>query len=284
MKENLRCGLVMLFLILLYGDLVGYAQEPPNCGPRPPAAAKLPDLMNIVPHHIHVQEARQRHRLVFTTGLANVGAGPLELVPNVSLEPPITLVSATQYVYDSETNSGSSRVCRKSLTDAFVFHPEHRHWHLVGVNEFSIYRALDNGSAGAWTTSGSLGSLKESFCLLDYVKMNADQLSSFGIALPLREYFNCYGIHGISRGWVDYYHHSTHGQFIDITGAPAGIYYFVLEANPDGIFLERNYTNNRSWVSFRLRYVNNNNAVVELLFDSFSQLGEGLEPPSGTNR
>ena len=199
-----------------------------------------------------------------------------------SLAPVVTLTTANQLIYNGPSRSTGSPICQKSLADAFYFHPEHRHWHLKSVNRFSIYRANDAGSGGDWNTSSSLGSLKESFCLLDWVKMNEDQLQMFGITLEPSVY-NCF-FQGISRGWFDYYHHSTDGQFIDITGAPPGIYYLVLDANPDQLFLESNYENNRSWISFRLRYVKTNNAVVEPLFNSFTQVGEGLEAPSGTNR
>jgi hypothetical protein len=71
---------------------------------------------------------------------------------------------------------------------------------------------------------------------------------------------------------------------VDITFAPEGIYYLTLTANPNKAFVEKNYENNRSWVSFRLNYNNANNAIVTVLYDSLQQVGEGLRPPSKTNR
>jgi hypothetical protein len=274
--------LTALLLFLMLGVVSISSQSLPACGNQMPADAKLPDIMNMVPHHIHVKEAQKRDALLFTVGLGNVGAGPLELVPTVEFSPVITLTSANQLIYNGPSRSTGSPICQRSLADAFYFHPEHRHWHLRSVNRFTIYPAKDDGSGGIWKASSPLGSFKESFCLLDWVKMNGDQLQLYGITLEPSIY-NCF-FQGISRGWFDYYHHSTDGQFIDITGAPPGIYYFVLDANPDRLFLESNYDNNRSWVSLRLRYVKTNNAIVEPLFNSFSQVGEGLEAPSGTNR
>ncbi len=261
-----------------------FAQVVPECGGLLPATARLPDLVNIVPHHVHVHEAHQRHRLIFTTGLGNIGDGPTELAPASALTDPKVLVTANQNIYDGPTNDSASLLCKRSLANAFIFHPEHNHWHLVGINGFEVRAALDDGSGGAWNTNHVLGSLKEGFCLIDYVKMNNDQLAALGITLPRREYFNCAGVQGISRGWVDYYHHATHGQYVDITGAPEGIYYLVLTANPNKIFIESNYANNRTWVSFHLHYNNANNAIVTLLFDSLSRFGEGFQPPSKTNR
>jgi hypothetical protein len=274
-------SMVFLLLIIVSAAAVR-SQDLPNCGDPLPAGAKLPDIMNIVPHHFHVEEAHQRNVLVFTVGLGNVGAGPLELIPTVEFSPVITLTTANQIIYDGPTRTTGVPLCKRSLADAFYFHPEHRHWHLKSVNRFTIYRANDDGSGGDWAPNGAYASFKESFCLLDWVKMNDDQLTKFGITLEPSVY-NCF-FQGISRGWFDYYHHSTEGQFIDITGAPAGLYYFVVDANPDRLFLESNYDNDRSWLSFRLSYVNTNNAVVEPLFDSYTQTGEGLEAPSGTNR
>ena len=257
--------------------------QAPECPATLPGAARLPDLVNIVPHHVHIQEQQKRHRLMFTVGLANVGDGPLELAPTGSLEDPSVLVSADQHLYDGATAASSSIVCRRSLEDAFVFHPTHNHWHLVGINGFDVRRALDDGSGGAWDAGSAIGSVKEGFCLIDYVKMRDDQLDEFGLDLAPRTYFDCNGVHGVSLGWVDYYHHATHGQYVDVTGAPPGIYYLVVTANPDGLFIEDRYDNNRSWVSFTLRYNNSNNAIVRILFDSLG-VGEGIEPPTKTNR
>ena len=261
-----------------------FAQLVPECGGRVPGTARLPDLVNIVPRHVHVQEQQQRHRLMFTTGLGNIGEGPMELAPASSLTDPKVLVTANQNLYDGPTNDSSTLLCKRSLADAFLFHPEHNHWHLVGINGFEVRVALDDGSGGIWNPKQAIASLKEGFCLIDYVKMDDDQLEAFGITLPRREYFDCAGVHGISQGWVDYYHHATHGQFVDITGAPEGIYYLVLTANPNKIFIESNYDNNQSWVSFRLEYNNTNNAIVSVLYDSLTRLGEGLRPPSKTTR
>ena len=191
------------------------AQSAPECGGALPSGARLPDLMNIIPHHVHVQEEQKQHRIMFTTGLANVGDGPMELAPTTSLSDTHVLVGANQNFYDGQTNKSGSLLCKRSLEDVFKFHPEHNHWHLIGVNGFEVRPALDDGSGGNWNTTQIIGSLKESFCLIDFVKMDDDQLAAIGITLPRREYFDCFGVHGISTGWVDYYNHATHGQHVD---------------------------------------------------------------------
>lgn len=59
----------------------------------------------------------------------------------------------------------------------------------VGINGFEVRAALDDGSGGNWNRKEAIGSLKEGFCLIDYVKMDDDQLAAFGITLSPREYF-----------------------------------------------------------------------------------------------
>ena len=56
---------------LLYAMPVS-AQVVPECSGDLPSTARLPDLMNIIPIHVHVQEAH-RAPVMFTVGLANVG-------------------------------------------------------------------------------------------------------------------------------------------------------------------------------------------------------------------
>lgn len=268
----------------LAGAAPAFGQTVPECGGLLPPSTKLPDLVNIIPHHVHAQEQRKRHRLMFTSGFGNIGDGPMELAPAASLTDPNVLVTANQNLYDGPTNSTGALLCKRSLQNAFLYHPEHNHWHLTGINGFEVRAALDDGSGGRWAGGTAVGSMKESFCLLDYIKMADEQLAGYGITLPPREYFDCAGVHGVSVGWIDYYHHATHGQYVDITGAPEGIYYLVVTANPDKLFLESNYENNRVWVSFRLEYNNSNNAIVSVLYDSLERFGQGLVTPSKTNR
>lgn len=187
MNTNLSLLFRMLALASLawFADTTpAFAQVVPECGGLLPPTARLPDLVNIIPHHVHVQEAKQQHRLMFTTGLGNIGDGPMELAPAAALTDPNVLVTANQNLYDGPTNGSGSLLCRRSLADAFIFHPEHNHWHLVGINGFEVRAALDDGSGGEWNTTQAIASLKEGFCLIDYVKMDDDQLAAFGITLP----------------------------------------------------------------------------------------------------
>ena len=278
MEKYVRVGRVLAAIVL--AATVFAAVPSSSLGTSIPSSAQLPDLVNMIPIHLHVQEQQKVDRLMFTLGIANVGTGPLELVPE-ALGDRSAYVDATQKIYDAAQASDGVVVAENSLSGVFVFHPEHNHWHLAGVNGLSVHRARDDGSGGLWNPAPFGAAVKESFCLIDYVPLDDKGLGQDEIQ---REYFDCFGTHGISFGWIDYYHHSTHGQYIDITGARPGTYYFVVHANPDKIFAESNYDNNRAWVSFELSSKGNNNAVVKVLTDSYHAAGEGILPPFKTNR
>jgi hypothetical protein len=257
--NGLRLAVVTFFTALaVVGTFLPADAEPPECVGTP-AQAALPDLRTVVPQHLNLVNQQKREILRFSNGIANVGAGPLELEPlgqdRNSLE------DAFQNVYAGPT-SASALVCRRSLADAFLFHPEHNHWHLKDVALFGVHPAAggDSGTGGQW--GSPLGALsKESFCLIDFVPINGAKPKS-------RTYFDCFGIQGISVSWVDEYHHSTEGQEVDITGAPAGIYYLVSTANAAGVFLESDITNNTAWISFRLSRDSSGNAKISVITNS----------------
>lgn len=230
-----------------------------NCSPLP-AGAHLPDLQTVVPQHLNLVNQQQREILRFSNAIANTGAGTLELHP-LSTDPKV-FNDAQQNVYDAQSAAAGTLVCHRDLTEAFFFHPEHNHWHLRDVALFEVRSAApgDDGTQGRW--GAVVGdSVKETFCLIDYVPAAGTKPES-------RVYFSCFGDQGISVGWIDQYHHSTPLQDVDITGAPAGIYYLVSKANPVEIFLESDYTNNVAWTSFRLVRESSGNAKIELISHS----------------
>ena len=77
-------------------------------------------------------------------------------------------------------------------------------------------------------------------------------------------FWDCYtGYQGIQSGWVDQYHHATHGQQVDLTGVPNGTnYYLVSTTSPTGAFLEQDKTNNTAWVKFTLSTDSSGNRKV----------------------
>jgi hypothetical protein len=57
---------------------------------------------------------------------------------------------------------------------------------------------------------------------------------------------------GSSRGYTDRYYPHYHGQNVDLTGVPSGVYVLVHRANPDFLLRERRYDNNAASVRIRI--------------------------------
>jgi hypothetical protein len=77
---------------------------------------------------------------------------------------------------------------------------------------------------------------KQGFCVIDVVL--------YDIAPP--KYLVCQ-FQGISVGWADEYHDDLDGQWIDVTGLPAGDYVLEAEVNPEHFFEEEDYGNGRGF-------------------------------------
>ncbi len=58
---------------------------------------------------------------------------------------------------------------------------------------------------------------------------------------------------GLSVGWGDKYSWTLLGQYVCMTGLPAGDYRLLGTANPDGVFFEQREDNNDVFVDLRFR-------------------------------
>lgn len=248
-----------------------------------PAAAKctggrLPDLRTVVPKHLQIQNDHQRELLRFTNGIANTGDGAWDLHAGAPHGDPL-VTDAIQRIFAAD---GITVVC--TITGStFEFHPEHNHWHIGDVALFEVRLAWDDGTGGRWgkplrNDLGEAQSIKVTFCLIDWYQLDDNSPTTE------RVYWECGPEQqGISVGWVDQYHQSLEGQEIDVTGAPPGIYYLVSTVNADRIFLEKNWTNNTAWVSFRLSRDSQGNPKITEIAHSRCD-GPGLCGEQATNR
>ena len=217
------------------------------------AGGLLPDFASAIPHHFTVQNTGQEEFLRFSNGVANIGAGPFQIRPENN---PTTLITTGfQEVLDA-----SGAVAFDQAVSEFVFHPAHNHWHITAVALYDVRTALDDGTGGSWGGIAGGQSLKTTFCLIDWIKLEGNSNNNG------RSYTECKPTarQGLSVGWVDQYHHSLEGQEVKITGIPAGIYYLVTTANPDGNFLETTPSNNTAWTSFRLTRASGNAKITEI--------------------
>lgn len=236
-----------------------------------PAAAQprdvLPDLDQVVPSGVQVTAAtvggRRVFRLGFASASANVGPGPLSLHGHRSNRRRTTM-AVDQFV--KRVDAGP-RVVRDVGTMSYVVHPDHKHWHLLGFERYALRRVSGIGLV-------VLADRKTGFCLGDrYAIPQAPSLPDFD---PVPQQGDTCGLGrpdilglfvGISTGYADRYEPQIEGQFIDITGAPAGRYVLVHTVNAGNRLLESDYSNNASAVLLSLRWPNDKQRLprVEVL-------------------
>jgi hypothetical protein len=231
-----------------------------------------PDLQPIVPHHLQIQNTGGREYLRLSNGIANLSGGPWHLHPQTVVAGEGGTTTAIQDIWSKvggPADPTASIVCSIETTE-FEFHPAHNHWHIGSVANFSVNRANDTGlggSIGAVVVNdrGIAQSFKTTFCLIDWVKIDAQKKT------PDVTYWACdrtAPFQGVSVGWIDQYHHSLEGQEVDLTGAPTGTYYLRIHANDAAVFIESNLANNVAWVSFNLSRDSNGNPKISLVSHS----------------
>ena len=94
----------------------------------------------------------------------------------------------------------------------FVFHPCHGHYHIKDVSSYELLTPV-----GGFVVAGT----KQGFCFEDSFKYEDGGKSSG---------YDCHN-NGISSGWGDWYYKQLVGQWIDITGVPAGQYIVRVRLN-----------------------------------------------------
>jgi len=164
--------------------------------------------------------------------------------------------------FDTQTeNSGTANLFfgNPASNPLFVWAPCHAHYHF---NNYMSYRLRDsNGRVAA------IG-LKVGFCVLDVFRWSS--------TAPANALYTCSN-QGIQTGWGDLYDSTLDGQWIDITGLPAGNYTMELEANPEGIIQEANYGNNIATVAIAVGNpsaapANDNFASAQTLLGGFTSV------------
>jgi len=262
-RRRLAIAIAAVFVPVLWLAATATGEKTPT------GAGLLPDLETAVPHHFTVQNQQQGETLRFSNLIGNTGAGDLRLHPESNVTSGIT--TGWQDMLDANGNVVSSQPVSE-----FVFHPAHNHWHITDVALFEIRTAADDGTRGRFGQVFSNQSIKTTFCLIDWIKLEGNSPTGE------RNYFECApdALQGISAGWGDQYHHSLEGQELEVTGAKPGVYYLVSIANPQGNFIETDKTNNTAWTSFRLTRDSKGNAkIAEISHSPCSgwQCGENLQ-------
>jgi Lysyl oxidase len=123
-------------------------------------------------------------------------------------------------------NGGDGHITIGSPTDPngpyysiFEFSPCHGHYHISGFADYSL-----RNTDGTVAAQGH----KQAFCFIDTFKYSNDLK---------KQYADCSN-QGITSGWGDWYYKQLSGQWIDITGVPAGDYIVRVRINAAGTFDE----------------------------------------------
>lgn len=258
---------------------VGVIQVEPKVAPQP--GDQLPDLAILPPSELtlehpvgreapdpvaplgrkgcdpdEVAEAGAVRCLRFATAFANIGTGPLELHLSSDEANKATLGEGrwVQYVFAAEGGH------REAPAAPASYHKVHGHYHILGLDVSTVY-AFDLASQ---TRGEALGTgHKTGFCPADSALvypfgLGTTMPSSYGGCCYLWGFcqidfvnFREYSI-GLTPGWYDVYPWWRADQYVDIAGAPDGVYELETCANPDGFILEVRSDNNCASTIFRL--------------------------------
>ena len=120
---------------------------------------------------------------------------------------------------DGDLVVGSPTDPNNPYHSVFIYSACHMHYHISGFSDYKLLN-LDR-------TIAAVGH-KQAFCLEDLLKYTNDNKSSGYVC----------AFQGITTGWADWYFKQLSGQWIDITGVPAGDYIVHVEINAAHTFDE----------------------------------------------
>ena len=213
-------------------------------------SAHLPDLDQEVPWDLQVTSRGPgpAYRLGFASAVRNIGDGPL-------------------IVSGQRERAGSSTMIADQLVDRvdgpmavvdgvgrlrYVQSRDHEHWHLLGFERYEL-RAARGGKM-------RLVDRKTGFCLGDRYRVRGRALRAqpsvprYTSRCGLGEAGRLRLVEGISVGYGDDYPANLEGQFLPLTGLPAGRYVLIHSVNVRRRLRETDYGNNAASLLLRLQW------------------------------
>jgi hypothetical protein len=211
---------------------------------RPAARARelLPDFDQRAPTDLTIAGSPGRWLLGFTSLVDNIGVGPAQLVG--ARAPSVKRMTGTQVV---RLANGKSRTYRDVAQFRYTNSPPHHHWHLMRFDSFEL-RSLDGHTLVRDRKSG--------FCLADHWGAAPGRwpgrrphfLSDCGQYRPEATRV----VMGTTPGYTDRYPAFFHGQNVDVTNVPPGVYDLTHRVNASMQLRELRYDNDAASVRLRL--------------------------------
>jgi hypothetical protein len=209
-------------------------------------APLLPNLRSLGATDLQVEVLAGVRRLRFAASLANLGPGPLVLVPRGRGECPAGQHGSLQVRYvDSDGDGRYDRrrdtAQTRSFAGCMVRHPGHDHWHFDAMARYTLRRPDADRPLAQRP--------KVSFCLRDNRRVPGQPV------VVRREHFGeCTrtGPQGISPGWVDVYDADLAGQWLPLPEGTGGLLCLELAADPGDLVEEADETDNATVVGIRV--------------------------------
>ena len=228
----------------------------PSASPAPSRAATpapsapallLPNVRSLRPSDLSIEAVGNQRRLRFAASLANLGPGPLLLLPRGNADCPSGQHPAVQVLHRDGNGDGmfqrsQDATDRRREVGCMLRHPGHRHWHFDAMAAYSLRRPGTDTVLAART--------KVSFCLRDNRRVPEMRV------VVRREHFGRCSRNsrqGISPGWVDIYTADLDGQWLRLPrGVDDEVLCLDLEADPRGRLAETNESDNATSVAVRI--------------------------------
>ena len=224
------------------GNMIAYAPDGTAARPLGPGVAvdvrrvpvgteRLPDLDQRAPSQLQVSLLDGRYKLGFASAVDNVGLGPLWIRG-------VRVGSTMQARQRVRIVGGAVETSLDAGAIRYTWSASHSHWHLLRFERYepgalattSSSRATARAASASPTTTGTPAACD---------RRRRSSSATAGKASPSED-----GRAGLLSRLHRPLPGHFHGQNVDLTGVPAGIYVLVHRANTDGFLRERRYDNN----------------------------------------
>jgi hypothetical protein len=218
----------------------------------PALALRCPDLVMAAPSHLRAERTESGRLLLrMQNRIVNIGAGPVEFFGERTGP---REMSARQVIADG------FGVRRRYQTGAEVYYTSvpargGDYWKFDDAARFELWSQFPDGRRAQLVRIGP----KLRYCLRDLERIS-DAVELPGTP-PRRVFGACSQSRtkqtvtlGTSVGWADVYPAAYPGNFIEVTGLPAGCYVAIHRVDPERHVLELNEANNTSAKVVRLPF------------------------------